>query len=339
MMRFLRWFLPLIFVTSLAHAQTGYIMRDDCTTLTAVAYNTICQNTGSGGTLTQGTLYTYGTAGWEAVDTSSTPSLQNAKDTGATITNAVDTTTGVRTGNGIVHWNDFCDSSNLCRRQITDSSGTRVRGDYVVEVETNKTFILRDEELDAAMWTIDPDAASANAMYTIASGYRPLKSIYWDAGGINVDASNCTTPTEQALNSAEKTWAFSCADSNSSIFGGKVRMPVAYDGGTVTFTLTLFHGTTETITFAGDFSAQCRAAGAAINSTYGTAVAADVSITTANLIAEATTAAVTPNGTCTGGGVTILWRYVVDAANFSANAANSKVLGVTMKYNVSSFSD
>ena len=155
------------------------------------------------------------------------------------------------------------------------------------------------------------------------------KQIYFGAGGINVDGTNCAVPTEQNLNSSEKTWAFSCADSNSSVFSGKVRMPLTWDGGTITFTLALFHDTTETITFAGDFSAQCRAAGTAINSTYGTAVAADVAITTANQIAEATTAAVTPNGSCVGG-AWLLWRYVVDATNFSTNAANSKVLGVTI---------
>jgi hypothetical protein len=108
----------------------------------------------------------------------------------------------------------------------------------------------------------------------------------------------------------------------------------------VTFTLSLYHATTESITFAGDFSAQCRRAGTTdvINSTYGTAVAADVSITTAHEIEEATTAAVTPNGTCAAE-AWLQWRYVVDAANFSANAANAKVLGVTMKYSKGSVSN
>lgn len=200
------------------------------------------------------------------------------------------------------------------------------------------TWCLYDIEGDACMLTVDPDAASPNAMYQFSSGYRPVGTIYFDAGSISVDGTNCTAPTEQALNSAEKTWAFSCGDSNSSIFSGKIRMPKSWDLSTVTFTLSLFHGTTETITFAGDFSAQCRGAGDAINGTYGTAVASDVSITTANLIAEATTAAVTPNGTCAAEDW-LLWRYVVDAANFSANAANSKVLGVTIKYSKSSWSD
>ena len=66
-MKILRWLLPLLFVASLAHAQTGYIERSDCTTLTGVAYSTVCHNTGSGGTLTQGKLYTYGASSWQEV--------------------------------------------------------------------------------------------------------------------------------------------------------------------------------------------------------------------------------------------------------------------------------
>jgi hypothetical protein len=115
-------------------------------------------------------------------------------------------------------------------------------------------------------------------------------------------------------------------------------MPDGWDGGTVTFELTLFHGTTESITFAGDFSAQCHAAGEVLDSSWGTAAAADVSITTANQQVNATTAAVTPTGTCAAGDL-LAWRYVVDAANFSANAANSKVLGVKMEYTRSLLSD
>ncbi len=178
--------------------------------------------------------------------------------------------------------------------------------------------------------TMDSSGITGNKTYTLPNLSSTVSvgvKAYWDAGGINVDGTHCATPTEQALNSAEKTWAFSCADNNSAIFSGKVRLPYAVT--TVTFTLTLFHGTTETITFAGDFSAQCRAAGTTINSTYGTAVAADVSITTANNVVESTTSAVTPNGTCSAGAI-LQWRYVVDATNFSANAANAKVLSVYM---------
>jgi hypothetical protein len=157
------------------------------------------------------------------------------------------------------------------------------------------------------------------------------------------DGTNCAAPTEQTLNSGPKKWAFSCADSNSSVFYGSVNLPDSWDAGTVTFKLRLFHGTTETITFAGDFSAQCHSGGT-VSSTYGSAVAADVSITTANKYVTATTSAVTPDATgetstvCHAGDE-LDWKYVVDATNFSTNAANAKVIDVTMEYSVSTRSD
>jgi hypothetical protein len=93
-------------------------------------------------------------------------------------------------------------------------------------------------------------------------------------------------------------------------------MPDGYNAGTVTFELMVFHETTESITFAGDFS--CKAAGDSDDLdgvTWGTGVAADVSITTANDVEFQTTSAVTCSGTPAAGDA-LFWRYVVDANNF-----------------------
>lgn len=152
-------------------------------------------------------------------------------------------------------------------------------------------------------------------------------NVYWDASALSPDGTNCAVPTEQTLNTGPLTWAFSCADSNSSIFYGKVRLLYALT--TATFTIGVFHATSEAITFAGDFSAMCRADGTVIDGTWGAVQAADVSITTANRTEFQTSAAVTPNGTCSAGSWLFV-RYVVDATNFSTNAANAKVLGVAM---------
>jgi hypothetical protein len=114
-------------------------------------------------------------------------------------------------------------------------------------------------------------------------------------------------------------------------FGSVSMLRTGWDAGPVQFTLHLFHSTTESITFAGDFSAQCRGDSDPINNTWGTGVAADVAITTANDTERQTTGDVTPDGTCAVGDL-LIWRYVVDATNFSANAANAKVIGVTLTY-------
>ena len=134
------------------------------------------------------------------------------------------------------------------------------------------------------------------------------------------------------MNSGPITDVLKCADSTSSVFYGK--LPITDLGGcpatTMNMSLHVYHATTETITFAGDFSAMYRRWGGtdAVNATWGTAVAADVAITTQFEI-ETATAAVTPNGTCSTSAF-LFFRYVVDATNFSTNAANSLVLGVTI---------
>lgn len=179
---------------------------------------------------------------------------------------------------------------------------------------------------------------TAAGVHTYSNAGKPTKSVYWPAGALSTDGTNCAAPADATLNSGPVVATFSCADSTSSVFYGQAVMPDSWDAGTVTFELTVWHGTTETITFAGDFSAQCRGDGEVPSSTWGTVQAADVAITTTNRIEQQTTAALTAAGTCAAGDA-LFWRYVVDATNFSANAANAKVIGVKMEYATGSRDD
>lgn len=155
----------------------------------------------------------------------------------------------------------------------------------------------------------------------------------WGAAGMSTDGTNCVTPAEVTLNSGPKVYAFTCADSNSSIFYGSTAMPDSWNGGDLTWELWVWHGTSEAITFGGDFSSQCRGPGEIPSATWSTTPrAADVTITTANQVEHAiTTTPDTPAGTCAGGD-TLYWRYVVSATRDSTNAANTKVLWVTMEF-------
>lgn len=164
--------------------------------------------------------------------------------------------------------------------------------------------------------------------------------VYYNPGLLSTDGTQCSNPAEVTLNSGPKQFTISCAKNSAAVIYGNMRMPgaestdtLAWDGGTVTFQLDVFHTTTETITWAGDISAQCRATGEQPSGTWGTAVQADVSITTANNIASATTAAVTPTGTCAAGDV-LWWRWVIDEPNFSTNAANADLIGVTKRFSL-----
>lgn len=50
-------------------------------------------------------------------------------------------------------------------------------GDSVWRCWTNYNCVIRDEEGAATMFTIDPDAASKNAMYQFGTSYKPVASI------------------------------------------------------------------------------------------------------------------------------------------------------------------
>jgi len=158
-----------------------------------------------------------------------------------------------------------------------------------------------------------------------------LHSEYWGAERISSDGTQCTAAAEVTFAGGPKLYAISCADNAASIIYGSRVMEDSWNAGTVTFEITVWHGTTETITYAGDFSAQCRGPGDIPSSSWGTAVAADVSITTADQIEVATTAAVTANGTCAAGDM-LFWRWVMDDTTCPANCANTDIFGVKMEY-------
>lgn len=234
-------------------------------------------------------------------------------------------------GNGTVYWDIYCDDTNVCYFETSEASTLRLRA------RTNQNIELYDEEGAAAILTIDPDAASTLAMYTFGTAYKPKKTIWFPAGALSVDATNCAAPSERTINSGPKMWTIRCTDA-AGVIHGSIQMPDAWDGGTVTFTIVVTHGTTESIGTDGDVAMACRADSGSIDSTYGSAIALDVDVTTANDVEIATSAAVTPNGSCAGGDF-IYWKWTKDAAGSDANSANTDIIGFKMEYSVTSLSD
>jgi hypothetical protein len=177
------------------------------------------------------------------------------------------------------------------------------------------------------------DNGGGSVTYTpAASGVTTQR--FFDAHELVPDGAFCVAGVLQ-LNSGPITDVITCADNAGSIIYGKTSMlnlggcPGA---GTLVFGIYVYHATSESITFAGDFAAMWRRPGQTdvVNNTYGTPVAADVAITTAHEL-EVTEGTVTPNGTCADDAI-LFWKYTVDATNFSANAANSRVLGVAIAH-------
>lgn len=165
------------------------------------------------------------------------------------------------------------------------------------------------------------------------SGGVPTLSCGDGYGEINVGAfaaiedssANCDTPDVQTVNS-HRLPGFTCADGGSFEFTIP-NMPVFT---AIQVQTKLVDGGAGT-TFAIDYSAQCRPAADAVDTTYGTGVAGDIDLSSssANDYRDATTADITPNGTCSAG-ATLHVRGVIDDA--SHDASDSVVIGFLLRY-------
>lgn len=269
---------------------------------------------------------------WESIASSSSSSDW----VGRTISDAVDTSTCVKIYNPD-------NGQGACI--YVDSSGnlvydTLLPGNNVMGIDANKNLIIFDKEGNAAMWTIDPDAANANAMYQIASGYRMRKSVFFPAGALSTDGTQCAAPAEVTINSGAKRWTIICAGNDSSTIYGEVQMPDSWDGGTVTMMGEFVQTAADTSAMNSDIAFACRANGDTINNTWGTEVAMDIAnMGGSNKINTVTTAAATPNGTCTGGSTLLQFRWQLDATGTTTAVATLHVLGFKLEYTTSSLSD
>lgn len=212
-------------------------------------------------------------------------------------------------------------------------------GDAVWRCWTNYNCVIRDEEGAADMFTIDPDATTPRAMYLFKSGYYPLKSIYLSAGYWDGDGTNCpATPTVVTINSGPRLPTFICADSSSSILYAVLTLPPDYvSGSTITIRQHVIQTAADTGSVLGDVSAQCRGNTETVSSTWGTAIALDLTnVTGSNAHNTFVSNAVTPAGTCVAGDLLAV-RYVFDSASTSASATLHFV-GFTITYSSESLS-
>jgi hypothetical protein len=275
---------------------------------------------------------------WTAVLTSETQTLQLAFAQGKAITGANSEANCFRAGTSTNYYCIYSDAGTGLYVKPEPLADTTLRA------WTNFNLVFRDEESAAAIETIDPDAASTLAMWTYGTAYRPKKSIWFDAGSISTnstatDGQRCEAPAEVTLNSGPITWTIICDDHDSASMYGKVRMPDAWDGGTLTFTHVYLQTAADTSALNGDIAAQCRGNGEAPSSTWGTEVAIDdAGVTGSNQNDETTSAAVTPAGTCAAGDM-LYWRYQLDATGTTTAVATLHHLGFKMEYSITSRSD
>ena len=262
------------------------------------------------------------------------PSLDAVFDIGKVIDGANSLANAVCIGDGVTAMCHYTDATlGPMIRPLTDSNVRTI-------IPTNFTWCLYDIEGDACTETVDPDAASTLAMWTYGTAYKPKKSIWFGAGSLSTDGTNCAAPAEVTINSGPKIWTIICTENDASTIYGSVRMPDAWDGGTVTFTHVYIRTAADTGSMLGELSAQCRGNGETPSSTWGTVVELDdAAVTGSNNNDMITSTAVTPAGTCAASDMLYLrWQY--DAtANPTTAAATLNHVGFNMEYSVTSRSD
>ena len=253
---------------------------------------------------------------------------------GRTDTTATNTTTAVKIGDTNWQVSIHGDATDGIVMQCYNVGGaTYNECDHTENIATGYSKIIKGNGTEFERLT----AAGAHSYSSTA---KPIRSIYFPAGALSTDGTQCAAPAEVTINSGAKRWTIICADNDSSTIYGEAEMPDAYDGGTVTFMGSFIQTAADTAVMNSDITAACRGTTTTINNTWGTEIAMDIAAMTGSSgINKVTSAAVTPNGTCTGGGKLLQFRWQLDAAGTTTAVATLHVVGFKMEYSVNSRSD
>lgn len=176
----------------------------------------------------------------------------------------------------------------------------------------------------------------------LTSTETALKSVWFPAGSLSTDATQCGDPSEVTINSGPKQYTIVCADNDAGTIWATAVMPDGWNAGTITVELIVYSATsTPAGDYDIDFAAGCRDPGTAINATVGTEVAADIDFDASGScggsacdqydVVTVTTSAITPDGTCVAGDYLYI-RGQLDAAGTTATVANVNILGLKVEY-------
>ena len=163
-----------------------------------------------------------------------------------------------------------------------------------------------------------------------------VRSMFWPAGAMSADGTQCADPAEVTINSGPIQYTAVCTDNDASTLYGHVVMPDGWDAGTVTFELAYLQTAADTSALNSDIAAQCHGAGETVDSTWGTEVAIDdAAVTGSNAVDMTVSGAVAAAGTCAAGDA-LWWRWQLDATGTTTAVATLHFLGLKMEYTASS---
>jgi hypothetical protein len=159
-----------------------------------------------------------------------------------------------------------------------------------------------------------------------------VESMYWPAGSLSSDGTQCADPAEATINSGPKQWTIICTDNDASVMYGQVIMPDSWDAGDLYFELAYVQTAADTSALEWDIYAQCRGATETVNNTWESAVnVIDSGVTGSNAVDHTTNSSAV---TCASdaAGDHLFWKIEIDAAGTTTAMATVHFLGVKMEY-------
>ena len=281
--------------------------------------------------------YDDGTSWIPLFATAVTPTLTQVMGAGNTYYGAISPATGLIIGQ---------DANHYVVIYYNASTGVKIKcvelgieGNCNHAIELNSGYVR--ETSDSAGQVIERLAESTGLLTYPTASKAPKKSVWFGAGALSTDGTQCASPAEVTINSGAKRWTIICTDNDAATIYGEASMPDSWDGGTVTFAHHYIQTAADTAVLNGDIAASCRLAGATIDNTWGTEIAIDdAAVTGSSALDITTSAAVTPDGTCTAGSARILqFRYQLDATGTTTAVATLHHLGFKIEYSITGNSD
>ena len=161
--------------------------------------------------------------------------------------------------------------------------------------------------------------------------WTPLRA-NWDGGSLTADGTVCADPVKSTISGGPTGYFVICSHSTSGTFDGQVAIPLTTVGNLSTLKLTLTVNDVDSSSqhFSGTFKAMCRNNGAVVDGTWGATQSVDIVMTSANTNYTATTAALTPNGTCSAG-ATLFWRFTITNSGGTDDDGDARVVNVAME--------
>lgn len=185
-------------------------------------------------------------------------------------------------------------------------------------------------------WTSDPTPQIDGSDFVAdsipsSSLDTEIRSMYWGAGAMSADGTNCADPAEVTIGTWGKQYSVICTDSDSSTITGTTHMPDGWNAGTVTFALSYIQDAVDISALNADVAARCVGTGETPLA-YGTEVAIDdAAVTGSDAIDVTTSAAVTAAGTCAAGDA-LQWQIQLDATGTTTDVTTLNLIGVKMEY-------